>query len=179
MAVDRSLFVSSSPYVDKALQVLPGVTISQPSVVAEMLELLDVRRGQNVLDVGSGSGYTAALLATLVAVRGRVHSIDVNANALVLAEKNIANLAKAGVKNVFFKHASGWGGVEGKKFDRILVSAAAESIPEKLVDSLVEGGKMVLPLGSHPQEIVLVEKKKDGVQVSGSGIGVVFLRLVK
>jgi protein-L-isoaspartate(D-aspartate) O-methyltransferase len=142
------------------LPIACGQTISQPYVVAYMTEQLDVRANQRVLEVGTGSGYQAAVLSRLVR---EVVSIE---RYRTLAEAARVRLQTLGYGNVAIVVGDGLAGVpEQAPFDRIMVTAAAESIPDALVAQLAVDGKMVLPLGPHagPQDIVKLTKTANGV----------------
>ena len=143
--VQRELFVplESRPlaYDDAALRLPFGQTISQPFIVAAMLQALALEGGERVLDVGTGSGYQAALLRTLAADVVSIERIG------ELAEQARANLAAAGVDDVEVLVGDGSLGVPGRSpFDAIAVAASARSIPHALVEQLAPGGRMVLPV---------------------------------
>jgi protein-L-isoaspartate(D-aspartate) O-methyltransferase len=154
-AVPREKFVlpefSDAAYADQAMPIACGQTISQPYVVAYMTEQLEVKREHRVLEVGTGSGYQAAILSQLA---GEVITVE---RYRTLAETARKALAECGCDNVTVIAGDGLDGVpEHAPYDRIIVTAAAESIPQKLVDELAIDGVMVLPLGEHegPQRIV-------------------------
>ena len=176
--VDRGLFVPGTlqeeAYHDHPLHVMKGQTISQPLVVATMTEALDVRSGVRVLDVGSGSGYQAALLAELVGSKGRVYTID---RVPEIAEYARERLRK--YKNVEWFCGDGSLGLPDRApFDRIIVTAACPRIPKPLEEQLARGGKMVLPVAAlFGQELVLVEKSKSGTETK-SILPVVFVPLI-
>jgi protein-L-isoaspartate(D-aspartate) O-methyltransferase len=130
---------------DRALPIGAGQTGSQPSTVRAMLELLDVLPGQRVLDVGSGSGWTTALLARLVAPGGVVLGVELDPD---LAAWGAQNVAASGVVGASVRQVSRevLGHPEGAPYDRILVSANAGDLPRPLVDQLADGGVMVLPV---------------------------------
>src|SRR3954468_15212186 len=160
-AVPREKFVlpefSDAAYADQAMPIACGQTISQPYVVAYMTEQLEVKREHRVLEVGTGSGYQAAILSQLA---GEVISVE---RYRTLAETARKALAECGCDNVTVIAGDGLEGVpEHAPYDRIIVTAAAESIPQKLVDELAEHGVMVLPLGEHdgPQRIVKLTRDK-------------------
>jgi protein-L-isoaspartate(D-aspartate) O-methyltransferase len=163
-AVPREKFVlpefADTAYADQAMPISCGQTISQPYVVAYMTEQLEVKREHRVLEVGTGSGYQAAILAQLA---GEVFTVE---RYRTLAEGARQKLAELGYDNVTVVVGDGLDGVpEHAPYDRIIVTAAAETIPQVLVDELAEGGVMVLPLGQHsgPQRIVKLTRGKDGV----------------
>ncbi len=136
-----------------------GQTISQPLVVARMCELLALRGDETVLDVGTGSGYHAALLARLAA---HVYSIEVHEK---LSRMAAANLAAAGVDNVTLAVGDGRAGLpERAPFDAINIAAAAGgSIPPALADQLAEGGRLVAPVANGEQRLVVAHRTADGV----------------
>ncbi len=163
-AVPREKFVlpefSEAAYADQAMPIACGQTISKPYVVAYMTEQLDVRAEHRVLEVGTGSGYQAAILSQLA---GEVFSVE---RYRTLAERARATLAELGYHNVTVVAGDGLEGLpEHAPYDRIIVTAAAEAIPQKLVDELAEGGILLLPLGEHhgPQRIVKLTRGKEGV----------------
>ena len=146
-------------------------TISQPLVVAHMLEALDVRPGHRVLDVGTGSGWHAALLAAL---GGRVWSIERHPE---LAELARAALVGTGVEVIVGDGTEGW--PEAAPYDRINVAAAATRLPAALPEQLAPGGRLVAPVGRRRQELVLVERDARG-GLSSTGLGrVAFVPLVR
>ncbi len=162
--VPRGQFVDreyvDSAYADQALPIACGQTISQPYVVAYMTEQLGVRSHHRVLEVGTGSGYQAAVLSRLARA---VVSIE---RYRTLAELAKARLAALGIGNVEVVVGDGFVGVPARApYDRIIVTAAAESVPQALVDQLGEGGVMLLPLGPHSgaQYIVKLTKKETGL----------------
>jgi protein-L-isoaspartate(D-aspartate) O-methyltransferase len=176
--VPRELFVerpfAESAYADQALPIACGQTISQPYVVAFMTEQLGVRPEHRVLEIGTGSGYQAAVLSRLAA---QVVSIE---RYRTLAETARARFAALGYGNVEVRLGDGLAGVpDGAPFDRIIVTAAAETIPQSLVDALVEDGVMMLPLGPHsgPQRLVKLTKGERGIKQEDL-IGVRFVPLL-
>jgi protein-L-isoaspartate(D-aspartate) O-methyltransferase len=162
--VPRELFVSvelaDSAYADQALPIACGQTISQPYVVAFMTEHLDVEPQHHVLEVGTGTGYQAAVLSRLAR---DVVSIE---RYRTLADAARERLKTLGYGNVTILAGDGLGGAPAEApFDRIMVTAAAEEVPEMLVDQLAEGGKIVLPLGPRDgtQNIVKLTKTAGGL----------------
>lgn len=131
--------------IDAPVELGHGSTCSQPSTVRTMLQLLDVREGQAVLDVGSGSGWTTAILARLVGPTGRVLGVEVVED---LVGDAAGRLARDGLRQAAVRVADPdvLGAPDAGPFDRILVSAMARELPGQLVDQLVEDGLMVLPL---------------------------------
>jgi protein-L-isoaspartate(D-aspartate) O-methyltransferase len=163
--VPRERFVETDfvtgAYADQALPIACGQTISQPYVVAYMTEQLDVRPGHRVLEVGTGSGYQAAVLSRMAR---EVISVE---RYRTLAEVARARLKALAYDNVTVVTGDGLSGVPAHApYDRIIVTAAAERIPDALVDQLADDGIMVLPLGPHagPQRIVKLIKAKDGLK---------------
>lgn len=164
LAVKRELFVGEDnfeyAYADDALPVGYGQTISQPSTIAVMLELLGVEEGMKVLEVGAGTGYVLALLSELVGKKGKVYGIDL---VKELTDRAKNNLKKQGCRNVeiiFEDGSRGW--PEKAPFDRILVSASCPFIPKPLFDQLKEGGKVVAPVGDRWTQAMETIVKKDG-----------------
>jgi protein-L-isoaspartate(D-aspartate) O-methyltransferase len=169
-AVDRSDFLTpdqrSNADQDRPLFIGHGQTNSQPTTVRNMLALLDPRPGHRVLDVGSGSGWTTALLATLVTSTGRVFGVELVPE---LTEWGRANLARYHFEWASIQQADSerLGLAENAPYDRILVSAEARQLPESLVDQITAGGRMVIPVGGR---LSVVDRQLDGkVQVRRVG----------
>ena len=145
--IDRKYFVpeefSEHIYIDRPLPIGKNQTISQPSTVAFMLELLQPEEGDKVLDIGSGSGWTASLLCAIVGERGSVLGLD-RVDDLVEQGKN--NIKKFDFKQCRIRKADAKLGVPGEMFDKILVSASSEEIPEELFAQLKVGGTLVIPV---------------------------------
>jgi protein-L-isoaspartate(D-aspartate) O-methyltransferase len=161
--VPRHLFVeerlASQAYDDHPLPIGEGQTISQPYVVALMTEALRLRPGERVLEIGTGSGYQAAVLAGLVK---EVWSIEIRKG---LADRSALLLKELGYANVRVKYGDGYfGWQEQAPFDAIIITAAANHIPPPLIRQLKEGGRLILPLAStvYYQTLTLVTKKKGG-----------------
>ncbi|MEJ2061434.1 MAG: protein-L-isoaspartate(D-aspartate) O-methyltransferase [Gammaproteobacteria bacterium] len=152
-----------------------GQTISQPYIVALMTDVLDITPDCVVLEVGTGSGYQAAVLTRLA---HQVYSIEYVAE---LAQSASERLARLGYGNVEVRHSNGYlGWIEKAPFDRIIVTAAAPYIPQSLIDQLKPGGRMVIPVGrpySH-QELVLLTKAEDGTTETRNLLPVAFVPLV-
>ena len=149
-------------YTDKALPIGYDQTISQPYIVAFMTEELQPQPRDRVLEVGTGSGYQAAILAELVA---EVYTIEI---IEPLAKKAEATLQRLGYKNVHVKTGDGYKGwPERAPFDSIIVTCAPERVPQPLLDQLKEGGRMIIPVGAKfAQELYLFEKKNGRLQQS-------------
>jgi protein-L-isoaspartate(D-aspartate) O-methyltransferase len=158
--VDRRDFVQPEhqdlAYEDSPLSIGEGATISQPTTVAFMLELLQPQPGHKILDVGSGSGWTTALLAEIVSEKGRVIGLELIPE---LVEFGRTNLNKYSYSNAeIWQAGKKIGAQDSAPFDRILVSAAAVSVPDQLIQQLKPGGIMVLPVQNS---VVKVEKISD------------------
>lgn len=148
-----------SAYVDGPLPIGYGQTISQPYIVAYMTEALNLKGGEKVLEIGTGSGYQAAVLAELGA---KVYTIEI---VKPLAEEAAKRLKQLGYKNIHVKWGDGYEGwPEHAPYDAIIVTAAPTKIPEELVKELKEGGRMIVPVGSFFQELVFITKENDKVK---------------
>jgi protein-L-isoaspartate(D-aspartate) O-methyltransferase len=148
-------------YDNYPLTIHEGQTISQPLTVALMTQWLDVCEGHKVLEVGAGSGYQAAVLAELAGIEGKIITCEVRQKLYEFAKKNLESY-----KNVEVLHANAMKKNFGIKFDRIIITASASEMPEKLLEHLKEGGKMILPVGD---EMWLVEKTAKGVKKEMKG----------
>ena len=174
--IDRKDFVTEeekgAAYGDYPLPIGFGQTISQPYTVAFMLELLGIQEGDRVLDVGSGSGWTTALLACVVGSRGSVTGLERIPELVRFGNKNLAkyDLPWAGIGEAGVER-----GLPGKQFGRILVSASASRFPPSLIDQLIPGGVLVVPVGTS---IFRVEKKQSGEVVYDEYPGFVFVPLI-
>jgi protein-L-isoaspartate(D-aspartate) O-methyltransferase len=174
--VDRKLFIPSKfihrAYVDAPLSIGVGQTISQPWTVAFMLELLQPKSGDKILDIGSGSGWTTALLAYIVGAKGSVLGLERHKELVRLGSKNLENI---GFKNAQIKEASDCLGVQGEVFDAILVSASADEIPNELFLQLKIGARLVIPVQNS---IYLFEKVSEDKVVHQEFQGFRFVPLV-
>ena len=173
--IPRHLFVGKSlsgkAYNDHPLPIGDGQTISQPYVVAMMTEALDLKSTDRVLEIGTGSGYQAAVLAEIVS---EVYSIEIIESLEREANKLLIRL---GHKNVKTKYADGYfGWKEHAPFDAIIITASANHIPPPLIKQLKEGGRLIIPLGStlYYQTLTLVKKVKGELEVEQMG-GVAFV----
>ncbi|VVC01527.1 Protein-L-isoaspartate O-methyltransferase [uncultured archaeon] len=164
------------PYAwdDRPLPIGHSQTISAPHMYAIMLENAQVRPGERVLEIGAGSGYGAALLSFLVGKKGRVYSLEL---VHALAESARKNLAKEGFEATVIEADGRQGYAPAAPYDKIFVTAASESVPQPLLEQLKQGGRMLIPVGMHFQELLLVEKTPSGVKTK-SILPVVFVPLV-
>lgn len=148
-------------YEDTALPIAHDQTLSQPSVVALMTQALDVQPRQKVLEIGTGSGYQAAILALLCR---RLYTIERHKPLLAEAEARFKQLR---LNNVVTRHGDGWAGwPEQAPFDRIMVTAAPDSVPQALLDQLAVGGVLVIPVGreARGQELLRVRRTEAGYE---------------
>jgi protein-L-isoaspartate(D-aspartate) O-methyltransferase len=175
--VPRHLFVDEAlqdqAYNDHPMPIGDKQTISQPYIVALMTETLGLQGTEKVLEIGTGSGYQAAILAELA---GRVFSVERYPN---LAYRANQTLQKLGYKNVIVRVADGTLGWQDEApFDAIIVTAGAPNIPQPLVDQLAMGGRLVVPVGDRlSQELFLVERVAEGIKKTNLG-GVRFVDLI-
>ena len=158
LKVERHRFVPEeylgSAYSDQPLPIGEGQTISQPYIVALMTELLELRGNEKVLEIGTGSGYQAAVLAELAK---EVYSIEI-VEPLASTARN--RLLELGYQNIKVKAGDGYlGWPEAAPFDAIIITCAPDHIPEPLVEQLKEGGRMVLPVGAYAQELKRIVKR--------------------
>ena len=166
-AVKRHLFVpagySNNAYEDRPLPIGYGQTISQPYIVAYMTELLNVGLGDTVLEIGTGSGYQAAVLAEIVS---QVYTIEIVEELGSSANERLKTLKYDNVEVKLDDGYYGW--EEHGPFDGIIVTAASEYIPPPLIEQLKDGGKMIIPVGSPfgVQTLMMITKKGDEVKTS-------------
>ncbi|MCH7725592.1 MAG: protein-L-isoaspartate(D-aspartate) O-methyltransferase [Planctomycetes bacterium] len=161
LATPRHQFVRanlrSKAYFDMALPIGDKQTISSPFIVAYMTESIDPQPSDKVLEIGTGSGYHAAILSPLVK---QVYSIEI---VPTLGRNAARTLARLGYKNVFTRIGDGYQGwAEHAPFDKIIVTCSPEKVPKPLVDQLAEGGLMVIPVGERYQQTLYLFRKKDG-----------------
>jgi protein-L-isoaspartate(D-aspartate) O-methyltransferase len=146
-------------YADEPLPIGEDQTISQPYIVAYMTESLRLDADDKVLEIGTGSGYQAAILAEIVDTVYTIEIVD------VLAQRAAMTLERLGYENVLVKRGDGYAGwPEHSPFDAIIITAAPTKIPQPLLDQLKIGGVMILPLGDYSQELVLIEKTTKGTE---------------
>jgi protein-L-isoaspartate(D-aspartate) O-methyltransferase len=161
--VPRHLFVAESlrdvAYTDGPLPIGEEQTISQPYIVALMTELLGLKGGEKVLEIGTGSGYQAAILA---GIAKEVYTIEIICSLAETAEKRLKEME---YKNISVRCADGYQGwKEHAPFDGVIVTAAPDHIPQPLVDQLKVGGKLVIPVGDLFQELTVVTKTEKGIK---------------
>lgn len=178
--VPRHLFVAPgdevAAYVNRPQRIGHGQTISQPYIVALMTDLLDLVPSDRVLEVGTGSGYQAAVLAEIA---DDVWSVETVADLARTAERR---LRETGYRNVHVRHGDGWQGwPEAAPFDKIIVTAAPEDLPDALVEQLAPGGRMVVPIGKafDRQVLTVVEKDDEGEVRSTPTLPVAFVPMVR
>lgn len=174
----RHLFVPKSlesrAYHDTPLPIGYNQTISQPYIVASMTEMLACKPEHKVLEIGTGSGYQAAVLAPLVK---QVYTIEI---VEPLAKQSAALLKLLGHANVEVRHGDGYAGwPEQAPFDRIILTAAPPQIPQALIDQLKPGGRLVAPEGREWQELIVIDKDEQGRVKRRRAYGVMFVPMVK
>ena len=161
--VPRHRFVEPSflgeAYADHALPMADNQTISQPYIVALMTELLELHPAFKVLEIGTGCGYQTAVLAEIV---DQVYTVEIIEN---LAKDARRRLNTFGYQNIHLKIGNGYyGWQEHAPYDGILVAAAPKELPNRLINQLVNGGRLVLPIGAFNQELVLIQKTNRGIE---------------
>jgi protein-L-isoaspartate(D-aspartate) O-methyltransferase len=165
LRVERHRFVPeeywNSAYSDQPLPIGEGQTISQPYIVALMTELLELKEGEKILEIGTGSGYQAAILAELAK---EVYTIEIIESLASMAKKRLSEL---GYQNIEAKAGDGYlGWPEFAPFDAIIVTAAPDHIPKPLIEQLKEGGRMVLPVGVYTQELKKIIKRSGKIETT-------------
>ena len=159
LSVDRKIFVperyAEEAYYDVALPIKNQSTISAPGVVAFMLSHLDLKKRQNVLEVGTGSGYNAALIAKII-YPGKLTTTEIDGEVLEIARKNLAHF---NFKNIELVHCDGSVGYDkNAPYDRIIVTGAMPRIPDSLKSQLKPNGLLISPVGQYFQKLVLYSK---------------------
>lgn len=159
--------------IDAPLPIGFGQTISQPTTVRMMLEWLEAQPGDKVLDIGSGSGWTTALLAQIVGPKGKIFAVELIPELLELGRENCQ---RVGVKNArFFQTGDKFGLAKFAPYNRILVNAAAQKLPEELIDQLTDDGKLIIPVN---YDILEIEKTGPKTFETKVHPGFVFVPLV-
>jgi len=175
--VPRHLFVSEalvdSAYGDFPLPIGEGQTISQPFIIAEMTQSLNLTGQERVLEIGTGSGYQAAVLSRIVY---KVYTIERN-NTLYLQTRKLFDRLK--YHNIVTRYSDGTQGWKAESpFDAIMVTAGGNQVPEPLVNQLAQGGRLVMPVGGlHSQELLRIEKTSTGIRTVNLG-GCRFVKLI-
>jgi protein-L-isoaspartate(D-aspartate) O-methyltransferase len=164
-SVPRHRFVPESDrgraYQDRPLPIGHRQTISQPYIVAVMTDLLEPKPGDRVLEIGTGSGYQAAILSGLVE---KIYSIEIIPE---LAETARITLAAEGYRNVQVITGDGYAGLpEHAPYDGIIVTAAPEKVPEPLIEQLAVGGRLVIPVGGWSQDLRVLERTEEGIRTT-------------
>jgi len=182
LTVPRELFVPDDvreyAYDDRPLPIGYGQTISAPSIVAHMTELLDPKPGDKVLEIGTGSGYQAAILAEIVTPGGHVWSIERIPELAEFAKRNLERTGYADRVTVIVGDGS-LGYEPAAPYDKVIVTAAAPKIPEPLVKQLKPGGRLVAPIGPLPfQVLIVLDKALDGTISVRRDLEVVFVPLI-
>ena len=174
--IDRAFFVPKEfhdyAYEDYPLSIGYGATISQPYTVAFMLELLQPKKGEKILDVGSGSSWTTALLAHIVGIKGKIFGVEIVPELIKFAKDNLKKFKFSNIK--ILKGGGELGFLKEAPYDKILVSASAYKLPEKLLHQLASPGKIVIPIG---HSIWKIEKDKKSRQTRLEFPGFTFVPL--
>ncbi|MCP4405176.1 MAG: protein-L-isoaspartate(D-aspartate) O-methyltransferase [bacterium] len=175
--VPRHLFVKEafqkSAYEDHPLQIGEGQTISQPYMVALMTELLDLTKDSAVLEIGTGSGYQTAILATLAR---QVYTVERFAPLVEEAQKIFQQLHYDNIQVLIGDGTLGWS--EHAPYDRIIVTAGAPAVPEALIAQLAENGKLVLPVGDRFSQVLQILTKREGRLHTENSCHCVFVKLI-
>lgn len=175
--IPRHLFVSEAlgetAYGDHPLPIGEGQTISQPYIIAEMTQALELNGDERILEIGTGSGYQAAVLSAIV---DRVYTIERN-NTLFINTKKLFDRLK--YHNIVTKYSDGTlGWSQQSPFDAIIVTAGGKEIPEPLVKQLTIGGKLIMPVGGNlTQELIIITKTRTGISTKNLG-GCRFVKLI-
>ena len=175
----RELFVPKNlknyAYADSPLEIGQGQTISAPHMVAIMCEELGIKKDQKVLEIGTGSGYHAAIVSKIVGEKGKIYTIERFSELAELAKEN---LSKAEIKNVTVETGDGSEGLgKYKPYDIIYVTCAAPTVPKPLVDQLKDPGKLMVPVGDTICTLILLEKNQGKITKKSLG-GCAFVPLV-
>jgi len=162
-------------YEDRALPMGKAQTISQPYTIATMLNLLDLKKNQKVLEIGSGCGYVLALISKIIGDKGKVYGVEIVKS---LAEKSKGNLK--GYKNIkVYKRDGRQGLKEAAPFDRIIISAACREIPKTILSQLKDKGLIVAPIGPrYEQSLVVIQRIKNDFKIKEKLPGFIFVPFV-
>jgi len=179
LEIPREVFVPDSikkfAYLDTPLEIGNGQTISAPHMVAIMVEGLDIKKGQKILEIGAGSGYHAAIVSKLIGKDGHIYTIERHSSLVENAKNNIKN---AEITNITIETGDGSQGlIKYAPYDRIYVTCAAPGIPPPLIEQLKNKGKLMIPVGKAICELKLIEKKGNKLIENDLG-GCAFVPLV-
>lgn len=179
LEIPREKFVPESyeeyAYLDQPLEIGNGQTISAPHMIAIMVEALEIKKGQKILEIGAGSGYHAAIVSKLVGPKGHVYSIE---RFKDLAENAKRNLKKTNITNVTIEIGDGSEGLpKHAPYDSIYLTCAAPDVPPPLLGQLKDEGKLLIPIGQIICTLELIQKEKDEVITKDLG-GCMFVPLV-
>ena len=171
LEIPRENFVpyhlKKSAYLDIPLEIGFGQTISAPHMVAIMCEALVLKKGQKVLEIGSGSGYHAAIVSKIIGDKGKVYSVE---RIKELADMARENIRKTGIKNVEIFVGDGSLGLEKfAPYDRIYVTCAAPDIPKPLIDQLKDSGLLLIPVGRYYCDLILLKKENGKISTKNLG----------
>ena len=166
MEIDRKNFVlaedKNNAYEDIALNIGYNSTISQPSTIIIMLQALELKSGEKVLEIGAGSGYTSALMSKIIGNEGKIYSLDIVPELIKFADEN---LKKENIKNVkLFCRDGSMGLKDYAPYDKILINAACTKIPRILFDQLKINGILVAPIGEYSQKMIKFTKEINKVK---------------
>ncbi len=163
-------YLKEVAYSDRPLPIGENQTISQPYIVALMTEYLGLKSGEKVLEIGTGSGYQAAVLAEIAK---QVYSIEIIPSLAIAAKKKLQAM---GYKNIHVTIGDGYLGLPDQApFDGVIVTAAPDHIPQPLIDQLKTGGRMIIPVGNYHQELILITKLANGKVKKKSVLPVIFV----
>jgi protein-L-isoaspartate(D-aspartate) O-methyltransferase len=163
-------------YEDRALPIGKGQTISQPYTIAKMLELLELKKEQRVLEIGSGCGYVLALLSEIVGKNGEVFGVEIIKELVENSRKNLQNY-----ENIKIYNKNGADGLNEKfPYTRILISAGCEKIPGKILQQLKEDGILVVPIGPrYEQTLTKIQRKKNKFIIKKKIPGFIFVKFIE
>ncbi len=167
--------IKNHAYEDTALPIGKGQTISQPYTIAMMLSLLELKKGQKVLEIGSGCGYVLALLSEIIGSKGKVFGIEI---VKELADKSRDNLKDYNNIKVYNKNGT-LGLKEKAPFSRILISAACKKVPEQVLNQLKDNGIIVAPVGLYEQSLVAMQRIKNKFIIKKEIPGFIFVKFVE
>lgn len=169
----RHLFVKETDaplaYRDIPLQLIKEETISQPSTVALMLELLELKEGDHVMEIGAGSGWNAALISNCVGSKGEVYTLEIDRDLTKMAE---ANIAKLNLHNIHIINKDGSNGHEADApYDKIIYTASTKAVPDSVLKQLKVGGLLIAPIGGTFVQVLTLLRKTDEKKIESTPIG--------